>query len=81
MQSLSSCLLAMYKAGRGHWDTCVGTWDLGTQGEGRGRLGHGDVGALGTWDAGNVRPGDAGMSNIGDAGGIKSKVNAISLSL
>ena len=24
------------KLGRGHWDACVGTWDLGTRGEGRG---------------------------------------------
>ena len=32
------------KVGRGHWDACVGTWDLGTS-----SIGHGDV-----WD------GDAG---------------------
>ena len=30
------------KLGRGHWDACVGTWDLGTRGEG-----HGDVGTCG----------------------------------
>ena len=47
----------MYKTGTGtiglgHWDACVGTWDVGTRGEGRG----------------DVWAGDAGTSNIGDAG-------------
>ena len=57
--------------GRGHWDACVRTWDLGTRKEGhlvwdiwygtRGRMGRGDL-----WD---VWDGDAGTSNVGDAGG------------
>ena len=45
---------AVYKSGtgtrgRGHWDACVGTWDLGTRGEGRGDIWYEtrDV-----WDAG-----------------------------
>ena len=45
---------AVYKSGtgtrgRGHWDACVGTWDLGTRAEGRGDIWYGtrDV-----WDAG-----------------------------
>ena len=33
--------------GRGHWDACVGTWDLGTRVEGRG-----NVGTWGRGDAG-----------------------------
>lgn len=72
VQSLPSCLLAMYKAGWGHWDTCVGTWDLGTRGEGRGCLGHGGMGAFRTWGCmgcGNVRARYAGVSNIEDEGG------------
>ena len=57
----------MYKSGtgtrgRGHWDACVGTWDLGTRGEGRGDImGRGDV-----WDGDG--DGDAGTSNIGTRG-------------
>ena len=35
--------------GRGHWDACVGTWDLRTRGEVRG----------GVWDAGTSNIGDA----------------------
>ena len=40
--------------GRGHWDACVGTWD---------------VWDAGTCGRGDVWAGDAGTSNIGDAGG------------
>ena len=61
----------MYKSGtgtrgRGHWDACVGTWDLGTRGEGRGDIRYGTRGRMGRRD---VWDGDAGTSNLGDAGG------------
>ena len=53
---------AVYKSGtgtrgRGHWDACVGTWDLGTRGEGRGDIWYGtrDV-----WDAGTCGTGTRG---------------------
>ena len=51
----------MYKSGtgtrgQGHWDACVGTWDLGTRGEGRGDVWDGDGDGDGD--------GDAGTSNI-----------------
>ena len=43
------------KVGRGHWDTCLGTWDWGTQDEGLGDIKHGtpdvkyrDAGDVGT---------------------------------
>ena len=58
----------MYKSGtgtrgRGHWDACVGTWDLGTRGEGRGDIKHGTWGRMeGDGD------GDAGTSIIGTRG-------------
>ena len=55
-------MLAVYKSGtgtrgRGHWDACVGTWDLGTRGEGRGDIWYGtrDV-----WDAGTCGTGTRG---------------------
>ena len=32
------------KLGRGHWDACVETWDLGTRGEGRGDIKYGTRG-------------------------------------
>ena len=40
---------AVYKSGtgtrgRGHWDACVGTWDLGTRDEGRGDVKYGTRG-------------------------------------
>ena len=43
---------AVYKSGtgtrgQGHWDACVGTWDLGTRGEGRGDIKHGTRGRMG----------------------------------
>ena len=55
--------LAVYKSGtgtrgRGHWDACVGTWDLGTRGHlvwDAGRMGRGDV-----WDAGTCGTGTRG---------------------
>ena len=56
------------KVGRGHWDACVGTWDVGTRDEGLARtssMGRGDV-----WD------GDAGCEELLQ----KAEVNAISLS-
>ena len=61
----------MYKSGtgtreRGHLDACVGTWDLGTRGEGRGDIRYGTRGRMGR---GDVWDGDAGTSNVGDAGG------------
>ena len=42
----------MYKSGtgtrgQGHWDECVGTWDLRTRGEGRGDIKHGTRGRMG----------------------------------
>ena len=53
---------AVYKSGtgtrgQGHWDACVGTWDLGTRGEGRGDIWYGtrDV-----WDAGTCGTGTRG---------------------
>ena len=56
----------MYKSGtgtrgQGHWDACVGTWDLGRVGRdvGTSSMGRGDV-----WDG----DGDAGTSNIGTRG-------------
>jgi len=33
--------------GRGHWDTCVGTWDLGTRDEGLGDIKYGMRGHVG----------------------------------
>ena len=46
---------AVYKSGtgtrgRGHWDACVGTWDLGTRGEGRGDIWYGTRGRMGRGD-------------------------------
>ena len=41
------------KLGRGHWDACVGTWDLRTQGEGRGDI-NGTQGRVGQ-DRGDVK--------------------------
>ena len=60
--------MAVYKSGtgtrgRGHWDACVGTWDLRTRGEGRGDIWYGTRGRGDVWD------GDAGTSNVRDAGG------------
>ena len=73
----------MYKSGtgtrgRGHRDTCVGTWDLGTRYEKledikygtRGRVGRGNR------DVKNRDAGDTGCERLSQ----KSEVNAISLS-
>ena len=41
---------AVYKSGkgaRGHWDVCVGTWDLGTRDEGLGDIKYGTRGRVG----------------------------------
>ena len=35
------------KLGRGHWDACVGTWDLGTLVEGREDIKYGTRGRVG----------------------------------
>ena len=44
----------------------MGTWDLGTRGEGRGDIRYGTRGHMGR---GDVWDGVAGTSNVGDAGG------------
>ena len=69
-----SSIKTVYKTGtgtmgRGHWDACVGTWNLETRGRDAETWGRGDVGTLGRGDAGTRGRGDAGTSNIGDAGG------------
>ena len=50
--ALSSILEAVYKSGTGtrgreHWDACVGTWNLGTRGEGLGDIKYGTRGRVG----------------------------------
>ena len=72
--SLRLCI----KVGRGHRDTCVGTWDLGTRYKKledikcgtRGRVGRGHR------DVKNRDAGDAACERLSQ----KSEVNAISLS-
>ena len=54
------------KVGRGHWDACVGTWDLGTRGEGRGDIKHGTRGRMGR-GRGRGR-GDVKYRDPGDVG-------------
>ena len=62
---------AVYKSGtgtrgQGHWDACVGTWDLGTRGEGRGDIKHGTRGRMGR-GRGRGR-GDVKYRDPGDVG-------------
>ena len=47
------------KLGRGHWDAYVGTWDLGTRGEGRGDIKYGTRGRVGR-GRGDVKYRDTG---------------------
>ena len=52
LRSANAKYQAVYKSGtgtrgQGHWDACVGTWDLGTRGEGRGDIKHGTRGRMG----------------------------------
>ena len=53
-------MMAVYKSGtgtrgRGHWNACVGTWDLGTRDEGLGDVNYGmrGRGDVKNWDAGD----------------------------
>ena len=60
--SILRLLSAVYKSGtrtrgRGQRDSCVGTWDLGTRGEGRGDIWYG---ARDVWDAGTCGTGTRG---------------------
>ena len=63
--------------GRGHWDTCLGTWDLGTRDEGLEDIKYGTRGRVGRGR------GDVKYRDAGDAGCEKllqkSEVNAISV--
>ena len=45
--------------GRGHWDACVGTWDLGTRDEGLEDIKYGTRGRVGR-GRGDVKNRDAG---------------------
>ena len=68
--------MAVYTSGTGHWEVCVGTWDLGTQDEGLGNIEYGTPGRVGRGHE---------TSNTGTQGTWgrllqKSEVNAISLS-
>ena len=56
--------MAVYKSGtgtrgRGHWDACVGTWDLGTRDEGLEDIKYGTRGRVGR-ERGEVKYRDAG---------------------
>ena len=73
----------MYKSGtatrgRGHWDACVGTLDLGTRDEGLEDIKYGTQGRVGR-GRGDVKNRDA--RDVGcECLSQKSEVNAISLS-
>ena len=61
---VSSAMRAVYKSGtrtrgRGHRDSCVGTWDLGTRDEGLENIKHGTQGRVGR-GRGDVKSRDAG---------------------
>ena len=72
--SLRLCI----KVGRGHRDTCVGTWDLGTRYEKLEDIKYGTRGRVGRGNR-DVKNGDAGDTGC-ERLSQKSEVNAISLS-
>ena len=59
-QYWSSALKLCIKVGRGHWDACVGTWELGTRDERLGDIKYGTRGCVGQ-GRGTLNTGTWGM--------------------
>ena len=60
----------MYKSGtgtrgQGHWDACVGTWDLGTRDEGLEDINYGTWGCVGR-GVGKSKTGTQGTRDVND---------------
>ena len=69
-QYWSSALRLCIELGRGHWDACVGTWELGTRDEGLGDIKYGTRGCVGQGQ-GTLNTGTWGMwMIIAKVGGI-----------